>query len=66
LGNGAKSRKDEWTGSIAVGSRPFIGYVKALLGFKAKGRDVIEAVKRISSGRELFTIRLFSVPKKTI
>jgi len=38
----AKNRQDEWTGSIAVGSRPFIEEVKALLGFKAKERAVIE------------------------
>jgi len=42
LGDGAKNRQDEWTGSIAVGSRLFIEEVKALLGFKAKGRAVIE------------------------
>jgi putative transposase len=42
LGNGAKSRREEWTESIAVGSRPFIEKVNALLGFKVKGRNVIE------------------------
>ncbi len=42
LGEGAKNRQDEWTGSIAVGSKPFIENVKALLGFRAKGRAVIE------------------------
>jgi putative transposase len=42
LGNGAKDRQDEWTGSIAVGDRPFIEKVKALLGFRAKGRKVRE------------------------
>ena len=42
LGNGAEGRQDEWTGSIAVGSKSFIEKVKALLGFKAKGRDVME------------------------
>ena len=42
LGNGAKCRRDEWTGSIAVGSRSFVEKVKALLGFKAKGRNVME------------------------
>ena len=40
LGNGAKDRQDEWTGSIAVGSRPFIEKVKSLLGFRAKGRTI--------------------------
>ena len=38
-----KIRQEEWTRSLAVGSRPFIENVKALLGFRAKGRDVIEA-----------------------
>ena len=36
------ARKEEWTVSIAVGSRPFVERVKALLGFRAKGREVIE------------------------
>jgi putative transposase len=42
LGDGAKSRQNEWTGSIAVGSRSFIGKVKALLGSRAKGRKIKE------------------------
>jgi REP-associated tyrosine transposase len=42
LGDGAKSRQDEWTGSIAVGSISFIEKVKALLGFRAKGRKIKE------------------------
>jgi putative transposase len=42
LGNGAKGRQDKWTDSIAVGSKSFIENVKARLGFRAKGRDVIE------------------------
>ena len=46
LGDGAKERQDEWTGSIAVGSRSFIESVKASLGFRAKGRDLIESAKR--------------------
>ena len=40
--DGVKIRQGEWTRSIAVGSRSFIENVKALLGFGAKGRDVIE------------------------
>ena len=40
LGKTAKDRQDEWTGSIAVGRRSFIDKVKALLGFRAKGRKV--------------------------
>jgi putative transposase len=40
LDSGTKDREDEWTASIAVGSRSFAENLKALLGFKAKGRDV--------------------------
>jgi hypothetical protein len=39
---GAKERQDEWTGGVAVGSNAFIEKVKARLGFRAKGRDVIK------------------------
>jgi REP-associated tyrosine transposase len=42
LGDGKKARRDEWTNSIAVGSRPFVEKVKALLGFRAKGRHIVE------------------------
>jgi hypothetical protein len=42
LGAGVKNRQDEWTGSIAVGSGPFVEKVKSLLGFRAKGREVTE------------------------
>ena len=42
LGDGVKIREEEWTRSIAVGNRSFIEDVKAQLGFRAKGRDVIE------------------------
>ena len=45
LGDGVKKRQDEWTGSIAVGSKSFIENVKARLGFRAIGRDVIEGDK---------------------
>jgi putative transposase len=43
LQGAGKKRQDEWTGSIAVGSKAFIENVKSHLGFRAKGRDVIEA-----------------------
>ena len=42
LGNGEKSRQDEWSKSIAVGSRSFVQTVKEFLGIRAKGRDVVE------------------------
>jgi len=45
LGDGAKNRQDEWTESIAVGNSSFIAKVKALLGFRAKGRKVKEVGK---------------------
>jgi len=42
LGDAKKGRQGEWTDSIAVGSRAFPERVKSLLGFKAKGRDIIK------------------------
>jgi putative transposase len=43
LGDREKARHEEWTDSIAVGSKPFVEMVKELLGFQAKGRRVIQA-----------------------
>jgi len=43
LGDGAKGRQDQWTDSIAVGSISFVEAVKSLLGFRAKGREAMEA-----------------------
>ena len=45
LGDGKKGREEEWTGSIAVGNRPFVEKLKALLGFRAKGRKIIRSGK---------------------
>ncbi len=45
LRNGAEGRQDEWTGSIAVGNRPFVEKVKAVLGFRAKGRKITRSRK---------------------
>lgn len=42
LGDRSKTRQDEWTDSITVGSKTFIDKVKALLGSMALGRNVIE------------------------
>jgi len=42
LANGLKGRQEEWTDSIAVGSKSFIEQVKKYLGFKAKGREITE------------------------
>ena len=43
LQGAGKKRQDEWTSSIAVGSKAFVEDVKARLTFRAKGRDVVEA-----------------------
>jgi putative transposase len=40
LAGGQISRQEEWTQSIAVGSRPFVDNVKELLGFRAKSREI--------------------------
>ena len=40
---GVKRRHEEWTEGIAVGSRPFIENVKEVLGYRAKGRDIMES-----------------------
>ena len=42
LQGAGKKRQDEWTSSIAVGSKAFVEDVKARLRFRAKGRDVVE------------------------
>jgi putative transposase len=42
LGSGPQERQDEWTASVAVGGRSFVEKVKALLGFRVKGRGVVE------------------------
>jgi REP-associated tyrosine transposase len=50
LGDGVKNRQDQWTASIAVGSRTFIEKLKVLLGFRAKRR-------RVKEGREGYQLR---------
>lgn len=35
-------RRDDWTGSVAVGSQAYVEKVKALLGSRARGRKIIE------------------------
>lgn len=59
LGEGSQIRQGEWTDSIAVGSRTFIKKVKALLGFRAMGRDVIE-------GGDGYQLRQGNVPYKAL
>jgi len=57
LGDGGKIRQEEWTRSIAVGSRGFVETVKALLGYRAKGREV-------RGGNEGYDLREGSAPYK--
>ena len=66
-GDGEKARKEEWTGSIAVGSRPFVEKVKTLLGFRAKGREVIEGAEgyQVREGAALYSA-LFGAEKEDI
>jgi putative transposase len=52
LEEGAQTRQNEWTSSIAVGNKSFVENVKALLGFRAKGREIIEGDKRYQLGEE--------------
>jgi REP element-mobilizing transposase RayT len=42
LGDGGRIRQEEWSSSIAVGSKGFVEDVKSVLGFRARGRDIIE------------------------
>jgi len=66
-GDGEKARKEEWTGSIAVGNRPFVEQVKALLGFRAKGREVKEGGEgcQLREGSALYNT-LFGAEKEDI
>ena len=47
-----KIRQEEWTRSIAVGSRSFIENLKTVLGIRAKGKDVIGGGEGIYQLRE--------------
>ena len=62
-----KDRQDEWTGAIAVGNRSFIDKVKALLGFRAKGRKVegVENRYQLREGLALYNA-LFEAEKGDI
>jgi REP element-mobilizing transposase RayT len=59
LGKGEKSRQEEWTSSIAVGSMSFVENVQTLLGYRAKGREV-----RV--GNEGYQLREGSAPYEGI
>jgi hypothetical protein len=52
-------RQEEWTSSIAVGSRAFVEQAKAHLGFRAKGRDVV-------GGNEGYQLREGFAPYKAL
>jgi hypothetical protein len=54
LGAGEKIRLEEWTSSIAVGNRSFVEHVNTLLGFGAKGREVL--VRRSSNQKKQLAI----------
>jgi len=43
LENDGYARENQWTESVAVGSKGFIEAIKKALGFQVKGRDVIGA-----------------------
>ena len=45
LADGQICRQEEWTESIAVGSRPFVERVKELLGFRAKDREIADGAE---------------------
>ena len=66
LETGKVNRQDEWTGSIAVGSRGFVKNVKVLLGVSAKGGNVIEEGERYQLREGQRTIRPFSRVKTMI
>jgi hypothetical protein len=59
LGNGEKLRQDEWSKSIAVGSRSFVEAVKRFLGIRAKGRDVVEGGQGYQLGEAAADYKLF-------
>jgi putative transposase len=67
LGRGEKARQEEWTESIAVGSRLFAEKVKDNLGFRGKGRAIIEASEGYQVREKSFTYNpLFRAEKPNI
>ncbi|MDQ1335208.1 MAG: REP-associated tyrosine transposase [Thermodesulfobacteriota bacterium] len=64
LGDGAKERQDERTASIAVGGRLFIEKGRSLLGFRAKGRDVVEAGEAYQPREGAGSYKVVFVPEK--
>jgi len=42
MGDGKKERKEEWSGSLAVGNRPFVEKVKELVGYRAQKHLLLE------------------------
>ena len=67
LGNLEKAREEKWTDSITVVTRPFVQNVHVLLGFRAKGKDVIEGAEGYQLRKaSALPITLFSGPKRAI
>ena len=64
LGDGAKSRQEEWTDSIAVGSESFVEEMKTRLGFKARGRNVVEGNKGYNLREEAAPYTVLFRPEK--
>jgi putative transposase len=66
-GGEEKARKDDWTGSIAVGSEGFVERVKELLGIRAKGREVVNDGEgcRVREGAAIY-IPFFGAEKEEI
>ena len=66
LGDGRKGRQGEWTDSIAVGSKAFIEKVKSLLGFKARGRDIVKGDEGYHLQEEAAPYMALLRPKKAV
>jgi hypothetical protein len=67
FGDGEKNHQNERTESIAVGNRSFIEKVKALFGFRAKGREIKEGGEgyQLKGGPAPYNA-LFEAEKKNI
>jgi putative transposase len=64
IGDDERARREEWTDSIAVGSVPFVEKVKTLLGFRAKGREVIEGGEGFQLREEAADYKALFEPEK--
>jgi putative transposase len=64
LGAEKQTREEEWTESIAVGSKPFIEKVKEILGSRAIGRDVLEGEGGYQLRESATSYKALLVPEK--